>query len=339
MQPAPARTTSPRQPRKHSRHTPTPGSSPASPASARSPGPGYSPKSATTDPASLRLERHDPELAGRIASLGLSFGQETRVIVAEPALGVTTARDLAVLESLHAGLQRTLVGEGLPHLLVLRESAMVGLVQASSSAVRRAFVKAGTPAEGFLLGIGRDSAGVGHVVDSYHDAQLALRVLRRDGAGRRLMAYEDFDFATRLFSDVGLDRMGEWAKELLRPLEDKQTMLATLSIYFEHQQNIMTAADALAVHHNSLRYRLSKIESALDLNLRDPSAISSLFLALTALSMVEAESWDQRRIRPVGREEQSGEIRGAGATGSVLADPERGLALSARFGAALGPER
>jgi sugar diacid utilization regulator len=287
----------------------------------------------------LRLERHDAELAGRIASLGLSFGQEMRVVVAEPALGVTAARDSAALESLHAGLQRTLVGEGLPHLLVLRESALVGLVQASSSAVRRAFVKAGTPAEGFLLGIGRDAVGVGHVVDSYHDAQLALRVLRRDGTGRRLMAYEEFDFATRLFSDVGLDRMGEWARELLRPLEDNQTMLATLSTYFEHRQNIMTTADALAVHHNSLRYRLSKIESALDLSLRDPSAVSSLFLALTALSMVEAESWDRRRIRPVGREEQSGEIRGAGATGSVLADPEREPALSPRFGAALGPER
>ncbi|MFF3380630.1 PucR family transcriptional regulator [Streptomyces sp. NPDC002680] len=287
----------------------------------------------------LRLERHDAELAGRIASLGLSFEQETRVVVAEPALGVTTARDVAALESLHAGLQRTLVGEGLPHLLVLRESALVGLVQASSSAVRRAFVKAGTPTEGLVLGIGRDTAGVGHVVDSYHDAQLALRVLRRDGTGRRLMAYEEFDFATRLFSDVGLDRMGEWARELLRPLEDNQTMLATLSTYFEHRQNIMTAADALAVHHNSLRYRLSKIESALDLSLRDPSAVSSLFLALTALSMVEAESWDQRPIRPSDREEQTGEIRGAGATGSVLADPQRGLALSAGFGAALGPER
>ena len=287
----------------------------------------------------LRLERHDTELTGRIASLGLSFEQEARVIVAEPALGVNTTRDVAALERLHGDLQRTLVSDGLPHLLVFRESALVGLVQTSVSAFRRAFVKTGAAAEGFLLGIGRDAAGVGHVVDSYHDAQLALRVLRRESTGRRLMAYEDFDFATRLFSDVGLDRMGEWAKELLRPLEDRQTMLVTLSAYFEHRQNIMTAADALAVHHNSLRYRLSKIESALDLNLRDPSAVSSLFLALTALSMVEAESWTEHRIRPTGRDEQSGEIRGAGATGTVLSDAEQGLSLSARFGAALGPER
>jgi hypothetical protein len=38
---------------------------------------------------------------------------------------------------------------------------------------------------------------------------------------------------------------------------------------------------------------------------RDPSAVSSLFLALTALSMVEAEAWTQHRIKPTGREEQS----------------------------------
>ncbi|GAB3001431.1 hypothetical protein GCM10023080_079120 [Streptomyces pseudoechinosporeus] len=285
----------------------------------------------------MRLERHDAELAGRVASLGISFEHETRMMVAELDHGLSPARDAAALESLYFRLQRRLDTDGIPHLLVLRESAVVGLLQASAAAVRRTFVKTGASSEDFLLGVGRNAVDVGHVVDSYHDAQLAVRFLKRDSTSKRVMSYEDFDFATRLFSDVGLDKMSEWANELLQPLEDKQTMLVTLSTYFEHRQNIMEAAEVLAVHHNSLRYRLSKIESALDLSLRDPSAVSSLFLALTALSIVEAQSHLQRRITPGARGGQVGETRGSEAAGAVLStDGER---LSERFGAAVGPER
>ena len=285
----------------------------------------------------MRLERHDAELAGRVASLGISFEQETRMIVVEPARQPAVARDTTTLETLYYQLQRTLDSNAVPHLLVLREGALVGLLQASASTIRRSLVQAGTPSGRFLLGIGRNTADLGHVVDSYHDAQLAVRVLRHNGAARPSMSYEDFDFATRLFSDVGLDKMSEWADELLRPLEDKQAMLVTLSTYFEHRQNVMEAAEALAVHHNSLRYRLGKIESALHLDLRDPSAVSSLFLALTASSMVQAQSRAQRRITPGARGTQAGEARGAEAAAAVLSEARQGL--SARFGAAVGPDR
>ncbi|MFF0227151.1 PucR family transcriptional regulator [Streptomyces sp. NPDC004629] len=285
----------------------------------------------------MRLERQNTELAGRMASLGISFEQETRMIFAELQHARSPAREMSALENLYFHLQRHLNSDGIPHLLVLRENAVVGLLQASASTVRRTFVKVGQPSEDFLLGIGRNAVDVGHVVDSYHDAQLAVRFLRREDTTRRSMSNEEFDFATRLFSDVGLDKMGEWANELLRPLEDKQTMLLTLSTYFEHRQNIMEAADALSVHHNSLRYRLSKIESTLDLSLRDPAAVSSLFLALTALSMVEAQSRAQRGITPGARTGQTAMARGAEAEGAVFDEAGRGLAE--RFGAAVGPER
>ena len=285
----------------------------------------------------MRLERHDAELAGRVASLGISFEQEARSIVVEPARQPASARDATALETLYFYLQRALDGDAIPHLLVLREGVLVGLLQASASTIRRTMVQAGTPSGRFLLGIGRNAADLGYVADSYHDAQLAVRVLRHHGGTRPSMSYEDFDFATRLFSDVGLDKMGEWADELLRPLEDKQTMLVTLSTYFEHRQSIMEAAEALAVHHNSLRYRLAKIETALHLDLRDPAAVSSLFLALTALSMVRAQFRTQRGITPGALGTKAGEARGAEAAAAVLSEAPQGL--SARFGAAVGPDR
>ena len=286
----------------------------------------------------LRAERHDAELAGRIASLGVSFDHEARAVVIELARSSSAARDATTLEGLYESLQRTLDEDDIAHLTVLRENRIVSLAQASPATVRRSIVKATPTPRDFLVGIGRDAADLGHVVDSYHDAQLAIRVLRRDKAVRPSMCYEDFDFATRLFSDVGMDRMSEWANELLRPLEDKRTMLVTLSTYFEHSQNIMEAAEALAVHHNSLRYRLSKIESTLQVSLRDPSAVSSLFLALTTLSMVEAENGTPRGgLAPGARPQPAGDAKGAQAAGAVLTEARQGL--SAGFGAAVGPER
>lgn len=284
----------------------------------------------------MRLERHDAELAGRVASLGISFEQDARAIVLEPTRRISPERDTAALDALYFHAERLFAVEGIANLLVLRENAVIGLVQASAPAIKRTFVKASASSQ-VLLGIGRDVTDVGVVVDSYHDAQLAVRVLRRDGATRASLCYEDFDFATRLFSNIGLDKMGSWATELLRPLEDQQLQLETLMTYFDCQQNIMHAAKVLMIHHNSLRYRLSKIESALGLNLRDPAAVSSLFLALTALSMVRAESDTSKSIAPGVRSGDVGQARGVGAAGAVLSEePGR---LSTQFGAAVGPER
>ncbi|MFG2732334.1 PucR family transcriptional regulator [Streptomyces canus] len=88
------------------------------------------------------------------------------------------------------------------------------------------------------------------------------------------MANEDFDFATRLFADVGLERMVAWAEDFLKPLANRANLLAGLRSYFENDQNINVAAEALTIHHNSLRYRLTKVEELLSVNLKQPAAIS-----------------------------------------------------------------
>ncbi len=77
--------------------------------------------------------------------------------------------------------------------------------------------------------------------------------------------------------------MTVWANEFLRPVVERPALLEGLSTFFKHEQNMNTAAHALSIHHNSLRYRLAKVEEILSLSLRDPAALSSLFLALTAL--------------------------------------------------------
>lgn len=228
----------------------------------------------------LRLQRHDAELAGRVAALGFSFAAEVRSFQVQLPRGMTRGARAEAAERLHGDLRRLLVAEDVPHLLSPREGGVVGVAQAPVHRLRQWLTSTG--GRGCVVGIGRDAGALGEVVDSQHDAQLALRALARGTANRDVMAYEDFDFSTRLFSDVGLEKMTAWADSLLEPVRHHQILMDGLRRYFEYDMNIINAAQALNVHHNSLRYRLAKVEELLGISLRDPAAISSLYLALTA---------------------------------------------------------
>ena len=145
------------------------------------------------------------------------------------------------------------------------------------------------------------------------------------------MAYEDFDFATRLFADVGLDRMVEWAEDFLRPLADRESLMAGLRAYFESDQNINVAAESLSIHHNSLRYRLAKVEELLTINLKQPSAVSSVFLALTAIELTRRPG----TLRPQAKG-RGGDVRDVAASaGGTMMDTD---AIS-DLGVVIAPDR
>jgi hypothetical protein len=59
--------------------------------------------------------------------------------------------------------------------------------------------------------------------------------------------------------------------------------LPTLHAWLEHQGNIRTAAQRLHIHANTLRYRLTKIEQTVGINLADPDIRLVLALQLKAL--------------------------------------------------------
>jgi DNA-binding PucR family transcriptional regulator len=251
----------------------------------------------------LRVERHDAELAARVAGLGITFDGEARVVVALLARTPRPGqRRQAAADALLDTLTRIVGAAGVPALVTSRGDGVTMLVQASSATVQRLMTSEQDKLPSLRIGIGRPVSSVGGVVDSYHDAQLAERTLRRMAHGPRLMAYEGFDFATRLFADVGLDRMISWAEDFLRPVAGRENLMAGLRSYFENDQNINIAAEVLSIHHNSLRYRLAKVEELLGISLKQPAAVSSLFLALTALDLTRQPG--SEHPRPSRSEEQ-----------------------------------
>jgi sugar diacid utilization regulator len=235
-----------------------------------------------------------PELAGRIASLGLTWSEEIRAVVLQPVRSSSSARGRKAAKEVSEVMVRALGDAAVPHLVSVRDRSVTILVQGSASTVRRAVVSAGKGLPDVHVGVGRQISSVGDVPTSFHDAQLAVQTLRRSGRPSGLMSYEDFDFATRLFSDVGTGRMTQWARSFLEPLEEREPLLEGLRLFFQHGQNMNAAADALSIHHNSLRYRLAKAEELLEVNLRDPGAVASVFLALAALELEETNAPEPR---------------------------------------------
>lgn len=239
-----------------------------------------------------RVERDDPELYGRVAGLGMRFEDELRMIVVKPVRAHPPDRRRAALAGLGVVLARMFRSAGLDEFSTVRDDHVAMLVQCSPATARRLLVSNDAASE-LQVGAGRRVATTGDIADSYNDAHLAVRALQRPPSHSGFVAFEDFDFATRLFSNVGLDKMVAWALEFLHPLEGRDPLISALQSYFAHGQNIKAAANDLSIHHNSLRYRLAKVEELLGLSFADPAAISSTYLALTALDFVN----DSRSLR------------------------------------------
>lgn len=243
--------------------------------------------------------RDDPELAARCADLGIDVGEGARVIVVALArhAGRPGARGPSTSVAIGDALDAALGARGVVALVSPRAEHVVALAQGSGEELRHACATAGLPEHGHI-GIGRSVTSVGAVVDSYHDAHLGALVVRRQGRGRSIVSYEEFDFATRLFADVGLDTMASWATDYLAPLGGRGPVLAGLATYFAANQNVKVAARELGIHQNSMRYRLAKAEELLGADLSDPAAVASIHLALTALDLADPTAASQRAPLP-----------------------------------------
>lgn len=113
----------------------------------------------------------------------------------------------------------------------------------------------------------------------------------------RLVNYDDFDLSSLQLADVGTNRVTPWAHDILHPLAANPTLMETLEAYFAHDFDIMKTAASMHLHHNTLRYRLGRIETSLGQSLRHPATVASLHLALVAMSATPRQ--DRRTPRPL----------------------------------------
>jgi DNA-binding PucR family transcriptional regulator len=148
----------------------------------------------------------------------------------------------------------------------------------------------GTPCR---VGVGSICTQPGHFPRSYHHACLALKVQRASGSVDRTTVFDGLGIYQILGESedtLGIEQFArQWLGGLLDYDERKgSTLVATLSRYLECGKSHAATADALALHRNTLKYRIGRIREISGHDLSDPDTLFNLQLATRAWHTLEA---------------------------------------------------
>jgi purine catabolism regulatory family protein/PucR-like helix-turn-helix protein/diguanylate cyclase with GGDEF domain len=215
-------------------------------------------------------------LAARAAPLGIDLSEPARVVLVRRH---ANGRVRADLDDVCRQLERRFDESALRHLMSRRSGAVVALVQGDAERVHVLVADVVDEQPGIEAGIGRPLSELSSAPDSLRDAEIAIhRVGQRREA--RLLDFADFDLPTLLVSEASAERLAPKVEELLGVLRAHAGLHAALVAYLRYEQDIMRAAEAMHLHHNTLRYRLARVEQLIDRSLKSPATIAALYIAL-----------------------------------------------------------
>lgn len=135
------------------------------------------------------------------------------------------------------------------------------------------------------VGIGRYHPGIPGLARSYDDARAALLLGRRVHGQNRVHCLDGLGIAA--FVGLADERTKvDLATHLLSPLDHEPELLRTLGAFFEEDRGPAATAAGLAIHRNTLAYRLAKVASLTGLDPRrfDDAVQIRLALVLRALA-------------------------------------------------------
>jgi purine catabolism regulator len=215
------------------------------------------------------LPRDRGALAARAATLGIDFAMPARVVLITRRRGAAGGQD-----GLDAALEQL---SGTAQLCMHRHGAVTALVQGPHDELRAGLEGLTERRPQLVVGVGRPATDVGTVQESHRDATIAVRRLDLS-ADRRILDFEDFDLVTLMISEAPRERVQPKVDEIMGALSP--ALHEALVAYFVHDLDVMSAARAMHIHHNTLRYRLGRVEEALGRPLKDPGTIAILYVAL-----------------------------------------------------------
>jgi purine catabolism regulator len=213
-------------------------------------------------------------LAAQAAVWGLDLGHGVAIVVAEEAPGEGAGdpeRLLARIESSRAKTKDSF-------LATVRDGKVCALLPApvTDGRVTSTVLSAAT---GLRAGVGRVVTEPTGVLKSFSDAELALEA-RSEGSAARISRYDDLDLGTVLVRELPLARLAPKIEQWLEPLLDNPRVYETLVAYFKHNLDVGRTAQALHLHPNSVRYRLSRAEAIIGAPVRSPTTMIAVHVAM-----------------------------------------------------------
>jgi DNA-binding PucR family transcriptional regulator len=216
----------------------------------------------------------------RAAALRYDLQRPHRVVLVERT--GSGSEDGLLFRAVQVAARETGVGS----LLVSRRSSVVVLSDAQEApwkAFRGALVRE-VGVDEWRVGVGGICTSPSDFPRSYREAMLALRIQSATQGPGQVTVFEDLG-VYRLLADVNdLSRLDEFVREWLGALLDYDDqrggdLVETLASYLEAGGNYDGTAQGLAVHRNTLKYRLQRIREISGRDLGDPDTEFNLQFA------------------------------------------------------------
>ncbi len=157
-------------------------------------------------------------------------------------------------------------------------------VAVAAQTLRRSLAEA-LPGANPAVAAGTPCMGAREYALSYTRARQALEILGELSHHEGVLVWDDLGPYAALFTGTGARELADWAGRLLQPLLDHDRkkggeLLPTLQTYLHCDCSLQATARAASLHLSGLKYRLSKIEDLLGLNLGRTQTQFQLHLAL-----------------------------------------------------------
>jgi len=82
-----------------------------------------------------------------------------------------------------------------------------------------------------------------------------------------------------LYYELSDESIGTFLSRTIKPILEDSELLDTLDIYFNDNGSLQEIADKLFIHKNTLKYRLTKIESLLSMQLSNRAHLAEIYTA------------------------------------------------------------
>jgi carbohydrate diacid regulator len=140
-----------------------------------------------------------------------------------------------------------------------------------------------------FLGVGRYHPGLRGLARSYQDARTALAIGHKLSRDHGIFCLDQLGLAALIGTSDEQTRF-DLARHLLGPLENESELLQTLAVFFEENCSVITASNSLAIHRNTLNYRLEKVRALIGLDARHFEDVSLIRYALIICQLSDLPS-------------------------------------------------
>ncbi|MFJ5713214.1 V4R domain-containing protein [Neobacillus sp. NPDC093127] len=136
----------------------------------------------------------------------------------------------------------------------------------------------------YKMGISDKAEDIGSVLDCYEESLIALRMATE----KKIICFKDLGIVGVLISSKNISGIKKIAKQELGPLykqEDakQKELIKTLYVFLANGGKLQQTMDDLALSMSGLMYRINKIETLINKNLRDSIQSYQLLLILDSL--------------------------------------------------------